>query len=277
MVGPPARRECGPAEVRHDTEVTPEADVTDEVNADPTPEEASPIPTAAPESGAQATPQSEGPATERPSGAARKPLVTRAQADKFARSAATALGAAGSAIAEVARFGAGAVRTIWRTLQVVPPAVRGAMVAAMLMLLGVVGAISMRNPLGLVCIVVVIPVCASILGALGHRWFVGSRTAVQPHAMGSVDASAAALQRSVHYVDNKLALALTSMGTDHHQQAVVALFQAKTAVELTLGTEQDSPNYDVALRADDYALNPRSQARPSVTTAVRESNSLAAS
>ena len=46
------------------------------------------------------------------------------------------------------------------------------------------------------------------------------------------------------------------MGTDHHQQAVVALFQAKTAVELTLGTEQDSPNYDVALRPIDYALNP---------------------
>ncbi len=276
-MGPPARQESGPAEIRHDTQVTPEADVTDEVPADPTPDEASPIPTAAPDSGAPSTPRSEDPATERPSGSARNPLVTRAQAELLVRSAATALGAVGRAIAGVARFAAGAIRTFWRTLHVVPPAVRGAAVAAMLMHLGVVGAISMRNPLGLVCIVVVIPVCASILGALGHRGLVGSRTAVQPHAMGSADASTAALQRSVHYVDNKLALALTSMGTDHHQQAVVALLQAKTAVELTLGTEQDSPNYDVALRADDYALNPRSQTRPSVTSAARESNSLAAS
>lgn len=257
--------------------MTPEADVTNEDKADPTPDEASAIPADSEGSDAQSALQSEGSVKERASGATRKPLVTRAQADQLIRFTTTVLGAVGRATAGVARFGAGTVRAMWRALQTVPAAVRGAAVAAMLMLLGIVGAISVRNPLGLACIVVVIPVCASILGALAHRWFVGSSTTVQPHATGSAEASTAALQRSVNYVDNKLALALTSMGTDHHQQAVVALFQAKTAVELTLGTEQDSPNYDVALRADDYALNPRSQSRSNSTTTLRESNSLAVS
>ncbi len=52
-----------------------------------------------------------------------------------------------------------------------------------------------------------------------------------------------------------LTTALTSFGTEHHQQAVIALFQAKTAVELTLGTEDDPTNYaDLTLRPDDYGL-----------------------
>jgi len=52
--------------------------------------------------------------------------------------------------------------------------------------------------------------------------------------------------------------------------------EAKTAVELTLGTEQDAASYiDVPLRADDYGLRPRIQAGP--TSALRESNSRAAS
>ena len=233
--------------------------------------------TASAYSGTGASPESEGPAAEREPGTARKPLVTRAQAEQLVRSVATALGAVGKAVTGVARFGAGAVRGGWLTFRAVPPAVRGLALAATLMLLGIVGAIAMRNLLGLVCIVVVIPVCASVLGALAHRWLVGSGATVQPHTMGPAEASTAALERSVRYIDGKLALALTSMGTDHHQQAVVALFQAKTAVELTLGTEQDSPGYDVALRSDDYGLNPRAQSRSTPNSVLRESNSRAAS
>ncbi|WP_235733862.1 hypothetical protein [Mycolicibacterium austroafricanum] len=59
---------------------------------------------------------------------------------------------------------------------------------------------------------------------------------------------------------------------------MIALFQAKTAVELTLGTEQDLASYgDIALRADDYGLRPRIRAGSGPTTAPREGNSLAAS
>ena len=37
-------KSAGSAEIRHDTQVTPEADVTNEDKADPTPDEASAIP-----------------------------------------------------------------------------------------------------------------------------------------------------------------------------------------------------------------------------------------
>lgn len=62
---------------------------------------------------------------ERASGATRKPLVTRAQADQLIRFTTTVLGAVGRATAGVARFGAGTVRAMWRALQTVPAAVRG--------------------------------------------------------------------------------------------------------------------------------------------------------
>ena len=121
----------------------------------------------------------------------------------------------------------------------------------------------------------VVPVCAGILGALGHRWYSG--LGAEPvRRTQTAEPTTSDLQRSVQYVDQKLAVALSSFGTEHHQQAVIALFQAKTAVELTLGTEQDAATYvDVPLRADDYGLRPRIKAGSA--SALRESNSLAAS
>jgi hypothetical protein len=178
-------------------------------------------------------------------------------------------------VAGVARSGARAVTQIWHVIEAVPAAVQLFFGAGATMLLGVVGAITLHDRLGLICTVVVIPVCAAILGALGHRWYngLGIETTRQTH---TAQPSTADLQRSVQYVDTKLAQALTSFGTEHHQQAVIALFQAKTAVELTLGTEQDATGYlDVPLRADDYGLRPRIQAGS--TSALRESNSRAAS
>lgn len=184
--------------------------------------------------------------------------------------------AVGATIAGAARIGASAARWMWHVAETVPPAVRGAGFAAVVALLGVVGAIALQNTVGLVCIVVVVPVASSVLGALAHGWY--SRVTAQPRtSTDAIDPSASELRRSVDYVDNKLALALTSLGTDRHQQAVVALFQAKTAVELTLGTERESQSYDVALRADDYGLSPRGGAGSKATSALRENNSLAAS
>ncbi len=204
--------------------------------------------------------------------------LPRARADWWGHAALSAANALGTAISGLARLGGAAAAWAWRLAQTVPPGVRGFGLAAVGMLLGVVGAVALHNIAGVVCTVVVIPVCASVLGALAYRWYGGAGTAVLPRAdSASAGPSTSELQRSVEYVDHKLALALTSLGTERHQQAVVALFQAKTAVELTLGTEQDSPSYDVALRADDYGLQPRVKAGPKPGSAAREGNSLAAS
>jgi hypothetical protein len=141
------------------------------------------------------------------------------------------------------------------------------------MLLGIVGAVTANEALALLCTVVVIPVCAMTLGALGHRWYngLGGQPAQTSGAVESSD-----LQRSVEYVDKKLAVALTSIGTERHQQALISLFQAKTALELTLGTEQDAASYlDMPVLADHHPLRPR--IRVGAKAPLRESNSLAAS
>ena len=122
------------------------------------------------------------------------------------------------------------------------------------------------------------PSYARLLGALGHRWYSGLGTGAQSQpTTHSTQPVTSDLKRSVEYVDKKLALALNSFGTDHHQQAVIALFQAKTATEFTLGTEQDTASIDVSLRADDYGLRPRIRAGSGATPTLPESNALAAS
>ncbi|WP_099022527.1 hypothetical protein [Mycolicibacterium palauense] len=216
-----------------------------------------------------------------------KSPITRRHADEAGRLARIAVAGLGKAVtvvsgfvAEVARYTARGIVAAWRTVEDVPPAVKLFVAAGVLMLVGVVGAISLENSWGLTCIVVVIPVCASILGALGHRWYSGQGAgAARPAATSPANASEPApseLARSVHYVDKKLALALGSFGTEHHQQAMIALFQAKTAVELTLGTEQDTAEaIDLPLTTAEYS--PRPRIRAGSTSMLRESNSLAAS
>lgn len=208
-----------------------------------------------------------------------KSPVTRKHIDDLGRAALTIAGSLARFAANTARSGAHTTRRMWRALAAVPPAARLLFVAGPLMLFGIAGALALDNTLALLCTVVVVPVCAGILGALGYRWFIGlgidtaGQTPSRPAQPADSD-----LQRSVQYVDRKLALALTSFGTEHHQQAVIALFQAKTAVELTLGTEQDLASYaDMTLRPDDYGLRPRIRAGSGSTSAPRESNSLAAS
>ena len=58
---------------------------------------------------------------------------------------------------------------------------------------------------------------------------------------------------------------------------MIALFQAKTAVELTLGTEQDTASHvDALLAVDDHDSRPRIRAGSAAKT-LRENTSLAAS
>jgi hypothetical protein len=241
------------------------ADVADVTNVDPAP--ASPLePEVAP------VPP---PETKRAWSAPKAPL-TRKQADEMGRAALKVVTGIAHFIAGAARYGARIAGRLWRAIEAVPPTLQLFFVAGIAMLLGVVGSIALQNSLGLICTVVVVPVCSIALGALGHRWYSGLGDQRTEHA--AAEPSTSDLQRSVEYVDKKLAVALTSFGTERHQQAVIALFQAKTAVELTLGTEQDSANYvDVPLPAEDHTLRPRIRVGSASTSRLRESNSLAAS
>ncbi|MEX7473294.1 hypothetical protein AB4Z39_26710 [Mycobacterium adipatum] len=208
------------------------------------------------------------PAPARPAGRQRswsmpKSPISRTQVDEFGRTAAktsrTAATAATRAIAGGARFIARALAQIGRAIEAVPAALQLLAVLAMTMLVGVVGAIAATGTLGLICSVVVVPVSAIALGALGHRWF--TRNAAAPAAAESE------LSRSVGYVDRKLTLALNSLGSERHQQAVIALFQAKTAVELALGTEQDDSEREAEpVHVDAYRLRPRIQAGSAVAS-----------
>lgn len=206
-----------------------------------------------------------------------KSPVNRAQADKLGRVAIDAVSGIAKAVAAVARFGARGVAQSWRAIEAVPSALKLFLVAGILLLLGLVGAIALDNAFGLICTVVVIPVCSLTLGALGHRWYSGlGRTA--DATVITAEPATSELKRSVEYVDTKLSVALNTFGTERHQQAVIALFQAKTAVELTLGTEQNTTSYgDVPLRADDQHLRPRIRVGAASKSLLRESNSLAAS
>ncbi|MED5814896.1 hypothetical protein VST63_21250 [Mycolicibacterium sp. 050232] len=205
-----------------------------------------------------------------------KPAVTRKQADEVGRIARDACAAAIKFVADVARSGARAVSQLSGAIAAVPPAVRLVAMVSVAVLLGIAGAIALQNSLGLVCIVVVVPVCSFALGALGHRWYSGLGVQPAPHGE-SRGTTAPELQRSVEYVDKKLAIALNAFGAERQQHAMIALFQAKTAVELTLGTEQDEASHIEALLAvDSLDARPRIRAGSSPKS-LRGSNSLAAS
>lgn len=253
---------------------------TDVINEDPAAEAADPRPDAptaaeaAPTAAEGAAPAPERPAAQRRAWSMPKAPVSRTQVDAFGRTAAkatvTTASAIATAIAGIARFAARVVTQIWRAIEAVPAALQVLAVVAILMLLGIVGSIAATGTLALICSVVVVPVCSIALGALGYRWF--GKAPAQPAPAGSD------LSRSVVYVDKKLTLALNSLGSERHQQALIALFQAKTAVELALGTEQDDADRDNApVQVDAYRLRPRIQDGSSAKAAMPESNSLAAS
>ncbi|WP_249383707.1 hypothetical protein [Mycobacterium sp. DBP42] len=207
-----------------------------------------------------------------------KPEVARKKADEAGRIALKAGTAVVGAVGEAARYGARAAGQLSRGIEAVPPTVRLLALAGVTMLLGIVGALAMQKPLGVLCIVVVVPVCSFVLGSLAHRWYCGlaGQPAAHPEAPAA-GPSTSELQRSVEYVDKKLSLALTAFGAERQQQAMIALFQAKTAVELTLGTEQDETTHvDALLSVEGLDARPRIRAG-SAPKSLRESNSLAAS
>ncbi|MHC9292088.1 hypothetical protein ACRCUN_06445 [Mycobacterium sp. LTG2003] len=203
-----------------------------------------------------------------------KPPISRKQFDDVGRVVFKVMAGVAGFVAAAARYGAVGVAKMWRRFEAVPAAGKLSSLTLLALLLGISGAIALDNALGVLCTVAVVPVCAGVLGALGHRWYTGLGEEMVQRTDAPAEPADSDLQKSVQYVDRKLTQALTSFGTEHHQQAVIALFQAKTAVELTLGTEQDLASYgDIALRPDDYGLRPR--IRGGSTSTPREGNSLA--
>lgn len=207
-----------------------------------------------------------------------KSPVTREQADEVGRIARKAVTAIMGFIAGLARYVARTVRQLALAIDAVPPAVRVLALTGIFTLLGIVGAIALEGTVALVCIVVVVPLCSITLGVLGHRWYSGLSAQPAPSAaVPAVPAPVSDLQRSIEYVDKKLTLALNAFGAERQQHAMIALFQAKTAVELTLGTEQDTASHvDALLAVDDHDSRPRIRAG-SAAKSLRENTSLAAS
>ncbi|MDA2892640.1 hypothetical protein PDG61_17095 [Mycolicibacterium sp. BiH015] len=202
--------------------------------------------------------------------------ISRNQVDEVRRTMARAVAGVGTALAVVARHGARSATAMWRGIDAVPVALRKLYVLAVLMLLGIVGSLAASGTAGLVCAIVVVPVSSVAAGAVGHRWF--TRNSAERPAVQADSAELSELQRSMGYVDTKLALALNSFGTERHQQAVIALFQAKTAVELALGTEQSMAGHiDEPVSLDDYGLRPRIRPGQHSNSLTPESTSRAAS
>ncbi|ANW68045.1 hypothetical protein BCA37_25205 [Mycobacterium sp. djl-10] len=192
--------------------------------------------------------------------------------DQAGRAARTALAGVGTALAASARFVGRIATGTWRAIEAVPASLQIFGVALLALLFGLAGALAGTGTLSLICTVVVLPLSALVLGALGQQWHSGPRSVSGDRP----SASSSDLQRSVEYVDKKLAVALTSFGTDRHQQAVIALFQAKTAVELTLGTEQDGAGV-IELPGDEQTPRPRIRVGSVSKSLLRESDSMAAS
>ncbi|WP_395310245.1 hypothetical protein V4U86_05335 [Mycobacterium sp. AMU20-3851] len=212
-----------------------------------------------------------------------KPQLDKERVDRFGRTAADALTKTASAVVRVigglARYVAAVVTQSWRAFDAIPRALKMMFVACVLMLAGIAGTISLAGTAGLVCAVLVVPIAAITLGALGHRWMAEPGAAATPDtALEAPSSDPSDLSRSVLYVDKKLAVALNALGSDRHQQAVIALFQAKTAVELALGTELEEDAADNApVQVDAYRLRPRIQPGSASKSTIPESNSLAAS
>ncbi|MBI3216723.1 MAG: hypothetical protein HYZ38_23155 [Mycobacterium sp.] len=232
---------------------------------------------AEPESGAaQAQPEPANPQSRQRDWSMPTSPISREQAAEAGRIARNTAKEALTVFAGVARYCGRMGRQLFRAIEAIPSMLRLLTLVALLMLLGIFGAIASHSSLGLICIVVVIPVSSITLGALGHRWY--GRLSSRPAAAESPEASLSDLQRSIEYVDTRLTFALNSFGAERHQHAMIALFQAKTAVELTLGTERDPTHgIEALLSVDNNFARPRIRPGTAAKSLLQESNSLAAS
>ncbi len=141
---------------------------------------------------------------------------------------------------------------------------------AVLTTLSIIAALSSDASLGVTSTVLFVPALSAALGALAMRRLVARRDEQAEREDARQDATELRqLEHTLRYVDGKLTAALTRFGTDQHNDAVVAMFQAKAATELLLDSD-DAPHQDstesrypladflapAALRAGDSAERP---------------------
>lgn len=170
---------------------------------------------------------------------------------KFARSVAKVCGG-------IAAFGGQVIREV-------PPALQLLGALGLCAILSIAGSLALDNALGKSCAVVFVPGFALAFGVVANRWYSGlgddrrRRNGIQNAGHSTSD-----LERSVEYVDAKLAFALTEFGAERHQQAMVALIQAKTASELSFATAQESAGHGPRPRIRDGGA-PKTTRRESVS------------
>jgi len=174
--------------------------------------------------------------------------AARQRTDEFGRIAIKFGAILGTVVAKFARSVArvcGGIAAFGRqVLRQVPPALQLLGALGLCLILSIAASLALDNVLGKSFAAVFVPGFALAFGVVANRWYSGldgdrrSRNGVQDAGDSTSD-----LERSVEYVDAKLAFALTAFGTERHQQAVVALIQAKTATELSFGTAQGSAGH----------------------------------
>jgi len=201
--------------------------------------------------------------------------LAREHAEAAGRRLFAAFGTLGGLMVQLARGAARLGRRSMSAAAAIPPTLQAFGLSGLGLLIGIVGALAWHGSAGLFCIVVVIPISSMVLGGVGHRFYAAPR---QPAAAGPQRSASHGVtpsdHRALEYVDQKLTFALRAFGAQRNQHAMVALFQAKTAIELALGTEQDS---DIFSALDDHPTRPRIRAGSASKTLFPESNSLAAS
>lgn len=118
--------------------------------------------------------------------------------------------------------------------------------------LSMVAALSSESSLGVTSTVLFVPALSAALGALAMRHVLIRADGPTAREDARDDTTEMRqLQRTLDYVDAKLDAALTQFGTDRHNHAVVAMFQAKAATELyresTGSLQHDAPETRYAL------------------------------
>ena len=144
----------------------------------------------------------------------------------------------------LAKVGRGIAAFGEQVLREVPPALQLLGALGLCTILSIFGSVTLDNMLGKSCAIVFVPGFALAFGVVAHRWYSGlGDDRARSNDVHKAGSPASDLERLGEYVDAKLAFALTAFGTERHQQAVVALIQAKTASELSFGTVQESDGH----------------------------------
>ncbi len=144
----------------------------------------------------------------------------------------------------VAGVCAGIADFVRQVVNVVPPALRLLGALGLCLVLSIAGSVALDNALGKSCAAVFVPGFALAFGVVANRWYRGlggDDGRGCPSGVENAGRAGSDVERSVEYVDAKLAFALAAFGTERHQQAVVALIQAKAVTELSCGTARPEP------------------------------------